>query len=251
MNVTGIQKEVLEDVAVHSRMNMMTDSDHQRLGAAVLRFAYKAKAEPGETEERVVIPAYRVLDAILQNGLPYCEGGGCTAVPGPNFMYTELPVTQKLDGATYVWLGLYAYRMERGRLVLLPEPDASILRAMACAVVRFRHSLAIASEDSIWTVARKMVDALGNLYFAKKEDVLGLHCVSDRLVLEVTEDTVGLYGRKDDNPLEPLQPLTGSFLSEKDAMTALLAWYQRKVAHMARKAGVELRDPAEGANHGG
>lgn len=238
MNVTGIKREVLEDVAVHSRARQMIDSDQQRLGAFVLRFAYKVKAEPNETEERVVIPAYRVLDAIMQNGMPYCEGGGCAAVPGPNFMYTEYPVSKKIGDSIYVWMDLYLYRLERGRLVLLPEPCQDILRHMACAVVWFKYSLALEPDDSVEMVACKMVDALNRLYYAKKEDILGYHCVGNRLVLHVKDETVSVYGRMDDETLEPLQPLTESFMTAKEAMTDLLVWLQRKTAHMARKAGV-------------
>lgn len=64
------QQEIKNDVSVSSRINGITDERDLKIIDFIIDYSFKDSAEV-YTNGSILVPLFRVLDAISQNGNPY------------------------------------------------------------------------------------------------------------------------------------------------------------------------------------
>lgn len=64
------QQEIKNDVSVSSRLKYITDEEQLKIIDFIIDYSFKDKQEV-YTNGTILVPLYRVLDAIAQKGEPY------------------------------------------------------------------------------------------------------------------------------------------------------------------------------------
>ena len=64
------QQEIEDDISVSSRIKYIKDDQQLKIIDFIIDYSFKDK-EQVYTNGTVLVPLYRVLDAIIQNGEPY------------------------------------------------------------------------------------------------------------------------------------------------------------------------------------
>lgn len=64
------QEEIKDDISVSSRIKYITDEKQLKIIDFIIDYSFKDKQQV-YTNGTVLVPLYRVLDAIIQNGEPY------------------------------------------------------------------------------------------------------------------------------------------------------------------------------------
>lgn len=67
------KEEVKNDISVSSRLKYITDEKDTKVADFIMDYAFKDEKEV-YTNGTILVPLFRVLDAILQKGNPYQEG---------------------------------------------------------------------------------------------------------------------------------------------------------------------------------
>lgn len=67
------QEEIKNDISVNSRIKHITDEEQLKIIDFIIDYSFKDKQEV-YTNGTILVPLYRVLDAISQKGKPYQEG---------------------------------------------------------------------------------------------------------------------------------------------------------------------------------
>jgi hypothetical protein len=67
------QQEIKNDVSVNSRIKHITDGEQLKIIDFIIDYSFKDSKEV-YTNGTILVPLYRVLDAISQKGESYCEG---------------------------------------------------------------------------------------------------------------------------------------------------------------------------------
>ena len=63
-------QEIKNDVSVSSRLKHITDEQHLKIIDFIIDYSFKDEQQV-YTNGTVLVPLYRVLDSIIQNGEPY------------------------------------------------------------------------------------------------------------------------------------------------------------------------------------
>lgn len=66
------QQEIKNDISVSSRLKHITDSEKLKVIDFIIDYSFKDKQQV-YTNGTILVPLFRVLDAIAQNGEPYQE----------------------------------------------------------------------------------------------------------------------------------------------------------------------------------
>ena len=74
LEVTMSKEEIKEDVAVKSRLQYITDEEQLKVIDFIIDYSFKDSKEV-YTNGTILVPLFRVLDAIEQNGNQYQTGG--------------------------------------------------------------------------------------------------------------------------------------------------------------------------------
>lgn len=69
-----MNNNIKNDMAVVSRVKHITDQQELEIVDFITQYSFKDEKEV-YTNGTVLVPLYRVLDAIIQKGKPYQEGG--------------------------------------------------------------------------------------------------------------------------------------------------------------------------------
>lgn len=69
-----MNNDIKNDVAVASRVKNITNEQDLEIVDFITKYSFKDEKEV-YTNGTVLVPLYRVLDAIVQKGKPYQEGG--------------------------------------------------------------------------------------------------------------------------------------------------------------------------------
>ena len=64
------QEEIKNDISVNSRLKYITDEEKLKIVDFIIDYSFK-DAKEIYTNGTLLVPVYRVLDAIIQNGEPY------------------------------------------------------------------------------------------------------------------------------------------------------------------------------------
>jgi hypothetical protein len=64
------QEEIKNNIAIKSRLNYITNEQDRKIAEFIIDYSFKESQEDGT----IVVPLYRVLDALIQKGEPYCQG---------------------------------------------------------------------------------------------------------------------------------------------------------------------------------
>lgn len=64
------QEEIKNDISVSSRLQYITDEEKLKIVDFIIDYSFKDKQEV-YTNGTILVPLFRVLDAIVQNGEPY------------------------------------------------------------------------------------------------------------------------------------------------------------------------------------
>ena len=67
------KEEVKNDISVSSRLKYITDEKDTKVANFIMDYAFKDEKEV-YTNGVILVPLFRVLDAISQKGKPYQEG---------------------------------------------------------------------------------------------------------------------------------------------------------------------------------
>jgi hypothetical protein len=67
------QQEIKNDISVSSRLKGITDEEQLKIIDFIIDYSFKDKEEI-YTNGTILVPLYRVLDAMHQKGEAYCEG---------------------------------------------------------------------------------------------------------------------------------------------------------------------------------
>lgn len=67
------KEEVKDDISVSSRLKYITDKKDTKVADFIMDYAFKDEKEV-YTNGTILVPLFRVLDAILQKGEHYQEG---------------------------------------------------------------------------------------------------------------------------------------------------------------------------------
>ena len=67
------REEIKHDISVSSRINYITDEEHLKIIDFIIDYSFKDKKEV-YTNGAILVPLFRVLDALSQKGEPYQEG---------------------------------------------------------------------------------------------------------------------------------------------------------------------------------
>lgn len=68
------QEEIKNDISVSSRLKHITEVENLKVIDFIIDYSFKDSKEV-YTNGTILVPLYRVLDAISQKGNPYQEGG--------------------------------------------------------------------------------------------------------------------------------------------------------------------------------
>lgn len=66
------REEIKYDISVSSRINYITDEEHLKIIDFIIDYSFKDSKEV-YTNGTILVPLFRVLDAIGQKGKPYSE----------------------------------------------------------------------------------------------------------------------------------------------------------------------------------
>lgn len=64
------QEEIKNDISVNSRLKYITDEEKLKIVDFIIDYSFK-DAKEVYTNGTILVPLFRVLDAIVQNGEPY------------------------------------------------------------------------------------------------------------------------------------------------------------------------------------
>ena len=67
------EEEIKNDISVTSRLKHITDEEQLKIIDFIIGYSFKDEQQV-YTNGTILVPLYRVLDAILQKGQPYQEG---------------------------------------------------------------------------------------------------------------------------------------------------------------------------------
>ncbi len=67
------EEEIKNDISVTSRLKHITDEEQLKIIDFIIGYSFKDEQQV-YTNGTIVVPLYRVLDAIVQKGQPYQEG---------------------------------------------------------------------------------------------------------------------------------------------------------------------------------
>ena len=70
----GMEEQIKNDVSVSSRLKNITDEEHLKIIDFIIDYSFKDSQEV-YTNGTILVPLFRVLDAISQKGKQYQEGG--------------------------------------------------------------------------------------------------------------------------------------------------------------------------------
>lgn len=68
-----MKDELKENVAISSRLKYITEEQELKIVEFISQYSFKDEKEV-YTNGTILVPLYRVLDAIIQKGKPYQEG---------------------------------------------------------------------------------------------------------------------------------------------------------------------------------
>lgn len=68
------KEEIKQDLAVNSRLKYITDEEHLKIVDFIIDYSFKDSNEV-YTNGTILVPLFRVLDAIEQRGNEYQTGG--------------------------------------------------------------------------------------------------------------------------------------------------------------------------------
>jgi hypothetical protein len=66
------QEEIKNDIPISSRLKYITNEQDRKIAEFIIDYSFKDKKE-GNTNGTILVPLFRVLDALIQKGEPYCE----------------------------------------------------------------------------------------------------------------------------------------------------------------------------------
>jgi hypothetical protein len=64
------QEEIKNNIAIKGRLKYITNEQDRKIADFIINYSFKETQKDGD----IVVPLYRVLDALMQKGEPYCEG---------------------------------------------------------------------------------------------------------------------------------------------------------------------------------
>jgi hypothetical protein len=67
------QEEIKNDISVSSRLKYITDEEYLKIVDFIIDYSFEDKKEV-YTNGTILVPLFRVLDALIQIGKPYQEG---------------------------------------------------------------------------------------------------------------------------------------------------------------------------------
>jgi hypothetical protein len=67
------QEEIKNDISISSRLKYITNEQDRKIAEFIIDYSFKDSQEI-YTNGTVLVPLFRVLDALIQKGEPYCEG---------------------------------------------------------------------------------------------------------------------------------------------------------------------------------
>lgn len=67
------QEEIKNDISISSRLKYITNEQDRKIAEFIIDYSFKDRQEI-YTNGTILVPLYRVLDALIQKGEPYCEG---------------------------------------------------------------------------------------------------------------------------------------------------------------------------------
>lgn len=67
------QDEIKNDISIKSRLEFITDEKNLKMVNSIIDYSFKDSKEL-YTNGTILVPLYRVLDALIQKGEPYQEG---------------------------------------------------------------------------------------------------------------------------------------------------------------------------------
>jgi len=67
------QEEIKNDISTSSRLKYITNEQDRKIAEFIIDYIFKDKKEV-YTNGTILVPLFRVLDALIQKGEPYCEG---------------------------------------------------------------------------------------------------------------------------------------------------------------------------------
>jgi hypothetical protein len=73
-NQSIAEEEIKNDASVSSRLKNITDEEHLKIIDFIIDYSFKDSQEV-YTNGTILVPLFRVLDAISQKGKQYQEGG--------------------------------------------------------------------------------------------------------------------------------------------------------------------------------
>lgn len=68
------KEEIKNNISVSSRLKYITDEEHLKIVDFIIDYSFKDSKEV-YTNGTILVPLYRVLDAMIQKGEQYQEGG--------------------------------------------------------------------------------------------------------------------------------------------------------------------------------
>jgi hypothetical protein len=67
------QEEIKNDISISSRLKYITNEQDRKIAEFIIDYSFNDKKEV-YTNGTILVPLFRVLDALIQKGEPYCEG---------------------------------------------------------------------------------------------------------------------------------------------------------------------------------
>jgi hypothetical protein len=67
------QEEIKNDISISSRLKYITNEQDRKIAEFIIDYSFKDRQEI-YTNGTILVPLYRVLDALIQKGEPYSEG---------------------------------------------------------------------------------------------------------------------------------------------------------------------------------
>jgi hypothetical protein len=67
------QEEIKNDISISSRLKYITNEQDRKIAEFIIDYSFKDSQEI-YTNGTVLVPLFRVLDALIQKGEPYSEG---------------------------------------------------------------------------------------------------------------------------------------------------------------------------------
>jgi hypothetical protein len=67
------QEHIKNDISISSRLEHITNEQDRKIAEFIIDYSFKDRKEV-YTNGTILVPLFRVLDALIQKGEPYCEG---------------------------------------------------------------------------------------------------------------------------------------------------------------------------------